>query len=169
MKRNISFAMAAAAVAAAVAGAVWLAVPAGASSAVGPAVSGTEQFQSVNASATASTQGVIAFGAFTAPGVDHIIDNNTDKFVFPGGTFKIRHSNGTGTQTFNPRTCLFTASIHGTYKLSGGTGKYARISGHGTYHFTVLGIAARSGGKCSMTKLPVAFQQIINASGPVSL
>jgi hypothetical protein len=30
-------------------------------------------------------------------------------------------------------------------------------------------VAARSGGKCSRTKPPVAFQQIIKASGPVKL
>ena len=61
-----------------------------------------------------------------------------------------------------------TVSVHGTYTLSGGTGKYAGIRGHGTYHLSILGIGARSGGQCTTHKPPVAWQQIIQASGPVT-
>jgi hypothetical protein len=133
-----------------------------------PAVSGTEHFQLVTTSATASTGRVIAYGVFTAPAVDHM-GNSVDRFVFRNGSFKVRHSPGKGPQSFNPKTCLMTISQHGTYKITGGTGRYARISGHGNYHFTLLLIAARSKGKCSQSKPPVAFQQIIMASGPVRL
>jgi hypothetical protein len=131
--------------------------------------SGTEQFQIMTTSATSSTASVIARGAFTAGGVDHEGSKNVATFVFPGGSFKVSHSNGTGPQTFNPKTCLLTISQHGTYKLSGGTGAYAGISGSGKYQLSILAVAARSGGKCSRTKPPVAFQQIIKASGPVKL
>jgi hypothetical protein len=157
-----------AAAAGAAAAAVWLAVPAGASPAVGPAVSGTEHFQSVSTSATATRQGVIAFGVFTAPGVDHF-GTLTDTFVFPAGTFKLRHSKGTGTPKLNPKTCLFTLSVHGPYKIFGGTGEYAGIRGRGTGQLSVLAILARSGGKCSGTKPPVAYQRILKLSGPVTL
>jgi hypothetical protein len=60
-------------------------------------------------------------------------------------------------------------NLHGTYKLLGGTGAYKGITGSGTYKLSILGIGAKSGGKCSRTKPPVAFQQLIQASGPVTL
>ena len=59
--------------------------------------------------------------------------------------------------------------MHGTYTLTSGTGTYAGITGNGTYKLSILAIGARSGGKCSQSKPPVAWHQVINASGPVSL
>ena len=141
MKRTISFAIASASTAAATAAALWLAVPAGA--AVGPAVSGTENFQAIS-SATASTRSVIASGVFTKGGVDHV-GNKVDTFVFSNGRFKVAHSKGTGRPTLNPKTCLFSATIHGTIALSGGTGAYKGISGKGTYQFNELAILAKAG------------------------
>jgi hypothetical protein len=135
--------------------------------AVRAATSGIEHFQLVTTSATARTGHVIARGVFTAPATD-IMGNRTDTFKFSNGSFRVRHSPGHGPQSFNPRTCLVKVSQHGTYKLSHGTGKYAGIKGHGRYHVTVLAIGARNAnGKCSQRKAPVAFQQIIKASGPV--
>ena len=130
--------------------------------------SGTEQFQIMSTSATSSTSSIIARGVFTAGGVDHS-GNKVDTAVFSNGSFKIAHSKGTGSQSFNPKTCLMTINQHGTYKLSGGTGTYAGIRGSGKYQLSILAVGARSGGKCSRTKPPVAFQQIIKASGPVKL
>jgi hypothetical protein len=93
-----------------------------------------------------------------------------DTVVFPNGTFKIAHSNGTGTPRFNAKTCLGTIALNGTYRLSGGTGAYAGISGHGIYRLNILIVAARNAaGKCSQKLPPAAFQQIIRAQGPVSL
>jgi hypothetical protein len=135
-----------------------------------PAATRIESFQMMTTSATAPTASVIASGAFTAPGVDHENQNaNTATFVFSNGTVKLKHSPGTGQQSFNPKTCLLTLNLHGTYKLTGGTGAYARISGGGHYQLNILAIGARSGGKCSQSKPPVAFHQVINASGPVTL
>ena len=166
MKKIAFVAAAASAAATATAAVMWLAVPAGAAPA-GRDVSGLEHFQLVTTSATATTQPVIATGVFTAGGVDHQ-GSNVDTFVFAGGSFKVAHSQGTGTQHLNPKTCLVTVGVHGTYTLFGGTGKYAAIRGHGTYHLSILGIAARSGGNCTMHKPAVAWQQIIQASGPVT-
>ena len=145
-----------------------IAVSGVAAAAAHTSASGTEQFQIMSTSATSSTSSIIARGVFTAGGVDHS-GSKVDTAVFPGGSFKIAHSKGTGSQSFNPKTCLMTVNQHGTYKLSGGTGAYAGISGSGTYQVSILAVAARSGGTCSKTKPPVAFQQIIKASGPVKL
>jgi hypothetical protein len=134
-----------------------------------PAVAGTEHFQFMTTSATASRSPLIARGVFTAPGTATSGSAAVGKFVFAGGTIRIRHSPGKGSQSFNPKTCLLTVSLHGTYKLLSGTGTYTGITGHGTYQLSILAIGARSKGKCSQRKAPVAFQQIIRASGPVRL
>jgi hypothetical protein len=74
-----------------------------------------------------------------------------------------------GAQSFDPKTCLLTINQHGTYKLLSDTGAYTGISGSGKYQLSILDIGARSGGKCTQSKPPVAFHQVINVSGPVSL
>jgi hypothetical protein len=137
--------------------------------AVRAATSGTEHFQLVTTSATAETGHVIARGVFTAPATD-IMGNRTDTFKFSNGSFRIRHSPGHGPQSFNARTCLLKVSMHGTYKLSHGTGKFAGIRGHGRYRLSIVLVGARNAnGHCSQSKPPVAFQQIIKAHGPVKL
>ena len=72
------------------------------------------------------------------------------------------------TTELNRKTCLLVSVEHGTYKLSDGTGKYRHISGHGTYTSRVRLVFARNHrGRCSESKPPAAFQQIVNARGPV--
>jgi len=134
------------------------------------AVSGTESFQIMTTSATGSLS-VIASGAvFTAAGTDQENQKaGTAKFTFSNGTVSLKHSPGKGTQSFNPKTCLFTLNFHGTYAYTGGTGAYSGITGSGTYKLSILGIAARSGGKCSQSLPPVAFHQVINATGTASV
>ncbi len=103
----------------------------------GPAVSGTEHFQIVSTNAA----------------------GNTGKLVFKNGMG--------GTQKFDPKTCLAQITQPGTYTISGGTGKYAGISGHGKFRYRLLFIGARNAqGKCAQRKPPVASQLIIQASGP---
>ena len=164
MRKSIVSAVAAAAAAAAMGG-TGMAI-AGTHS----GLSGTESFQMMSTSATATTDSVIAHGVFTAPGIDHESQSgDTAKFVFSNGTVSVRHSPGKGTQNFDPKTCLLTISFHGTYNITGGTGAYSGITGNGKYQLGILAIGARAGGKCSKSKPPVAFHQVINASGPVSL
>jgi hypothetical protein len=141
-----------------------------ASAAVNPrtAVTGTEHFQLVSASATATTGVVIAYGVFTDHAVDHM-GTSVDRFVFAGGSFKVFHSPGSGPESFNPKTCLLTATIHGTYRVFDGAGRFKGISGHGTYVVTILAIGARSKGACSMSKVPAAEEETIHASGPIKL
>jgi len=154
---------------AAAAAVVGLASPAGAAPVAAAKVTGTEHFQMMTTSGTTSAFPVIAYGVFTTSGVDHESGGAAATFVFPGGTVKVRHTSGTGPQSFNPKTCLLQAHLHGTYTLTGGTGKYKGISGHGTYTLSILGIGAKSKGTCSQTLPPVAWQQVIDASGPVTL
>jgi hypothetical protein len=165
VKRIVSIAAAAGSVMAAAATALWLAVPAGASSAH---VTGTENLQIVNTSATSNTSSVVATGVFTDGGVDHG-GNKVDTIVLSNGSFKVAHK-GPSTQHVNPKTCLLTVVGHGTFKITGGTGAYSKLTGAGTYKLNITAVAARNAaGGCSMKKPPLAFQQIIKASGKVSL
>ena len=154
----------------AVAGALAAAGLTAASASQAAGSSGFEHFQLVTTSpANNAPESIIATGAFTAGGVNHP-GNRVDTAMFPNGTFKIAHSNGTGTPHFNPRTCLFTLALNGTYRLSGGTGAYAGISRHGIYRGNITFVAARNAaGQCSNKLPPTAFQQIIRAQGPVHL
>jgi|SRR5579859_6167164 len=143
---------------------------AGAATRTGPAVSGTEHFQLMTTSSTASTSSAIGYGVFTDFGVDHP-GAKVDTITLQHGSFQVTHSKGTGTQHFNPKTCLFQISQQGTYTVGNGTGKYAGIKGSGTYQLSILGIGAKSGGVCAnpQTTPALAFHQVINASGPVTL
>jgi hypothetical protein len=142
---------------------------AGAAPRTGPSVSGTEHFQLMSTSATSKQSSIVATGVFTAGGTSTSTSTTTSTVTFPTGTFVITHSKGTGTQSFNPKTCLLKANLKGTYKLGSGTGAYAHISGSGTYQLSILAVGAKSGGTCSKTLPPPTFQQVIRASGPVSL
>ena len=164
MRKTITAAIIAAATTAAVGGAGIAAASTHPGS-----TTGTEHFQLMNTRPAGNTASVIAYGVFTAAAVAHELPNNVQSFVFPDGTIRVHHSNPIGPQTLNPKTCLLTANLHGTYQILGGTGKYAGISGHGTYRFSILSIGARSGGKCSQSKLPVALHEVVNTSGPVRL
>jgi hypothetical protein len=132
------------------------------------AVSGTEHVQIMSAS-TASPATAIGYGAFTAAGHAELGSGKLGRIIFPGGTIRISHHAGRGTARFNPRTCLTIISQPGTYKIVGGTGRYAGIGGHGKYRLSLIFIAARSTGKCSSAKAPVAQQELLRLSGPVHL
>jgi hypothetical protein len=140
-----------------------------ATASVSPAALRTEHLQIMSTSETSSNFSLIATGAFSAGGVD-VSGGTTDTAKFAGGTFKIRHRTTGHRQSFSPKSCLSTVNQHGTYKLAGGTGKYAGISGSGKFTLRILIVAARTrAGKCTMKKKPVASQLIITAAGPVQL
>ena len=163
MRKSITSAVIAAA-AAAVVGGTGIAI-----AATNSATTGAENFQMMTTSASGAPS-VIASGVFTAAGADHENQKaNTAKFVFSNGTVSLKHSPGQGQQSFNPKTCLLTINFHGTYALTGGTGAYTGITGNGTYKLSILSIAARSGGKCSQSLPPVAFHQVIDATGTASM
>ena len=164
MRKTITATIAAAAAAVAMSGAGIALASTGSAG-----TTGAESFQLMSTSATSTTSSVIAHGVFTGAAVNHQQAHNMDTFVFSNGTVRVHHSNGKGRQSFNPKTCLMTISQRGAYRITGGTGKYAGISGGGRYQLSILAVGARSGGKCSQSKPPVAFHQVINASGTAAL
>lgn len=163
----------AAAGAAATAAAIGLAVPAGAAPAPA-AATGTEHFQIMSTSPTSNKLSLVVYGVITAAGVDHEPANNngptgTGVFTFPGGSFKVTHTNPPG-GSFNPKTCLFQFGGKGTFKISGGTGKYKGISGSGKFTLTQIGIAPRTKkGACNPNAAPTVGQALVDATGTVKL
>jgi hypothetical protein len=134
-----------------------------------PAVSGTEHIQIMSTSTTSNTASAIAYGVFTAAGKAKLGSGRAGTIAFPGGTMRLSHHAGKGTMHFSPKTCLTTISQPGTYKITGGTGRYAGISGHGTYQLSFTFIAARTAGKCSTATAHVAQQELLRLSGPAHL
>jgi hypothetical protein len=137
-----------------------------------PAVSAAEHFQIVKISATAPTSSVIATGAFTAGGTiaGGNGNNGTSTVRLAGGTFKITHHTVHAKGSVNPKTCLFKVIGNGTYKLGSGTGKYAGIAGSGKFTLRILAIDARdASGKCTMTRPPAAYQQVLTLQGRASV
>jgi hypothetical protein len=125
----------------------------------------TEHFQFVTTSASSPRASAISWGVFTAGGTINI---NSGLIRFPRGTFRAIHHQTSGVSQLNRKTCLLIAVEHGTYKLADGTGKYRHISGRGTYTSRVRAVLRRNAkGRCAQSKLPRAFQQMINARGPV--
>ena len=116
-------------------------------------------------SASSPRASAIAWGVFTAGGTINI---NSDLIRFPRGTFRAIHHQTGSVNKFNRKTCLLVSVDHGTYRLADGTRKYRHISGRGTYTSRVRAVLRRNAkGRCSQSKLPRAFQQTINARGPV--
>jgi len=140
---------------------------ASASPAASPGISGTEHFQVMSTSVTASTGSVIAYGPVTAAGTAPIGPQQVSTAMFPDGTITISHHQGKSSLHVNPKTCLVTIAGTGTYKILRGSGAYAGITGHGTYLLSIIQIAARVSGTCSQTAL--ASQELLQLSGPVHL
>ena len=155
---------------------VVLALPSTASAATPTHVWGTEHFQIMNTTTNPNnnTNPLIAYGLFTAAGVDVQNSANTDTFYFNNGHFHVRHApiKASEHQTFDPKTCFFTYSERGTFSVGNGTGQYRHISGGGTYALSVIGIGAKlRNGACnpSQNAPAQAQQQVIRAVGQLSL
>jgi hypothetical protein len=107
---------------------------------------------------------IAASGPIHAKGKDVVISDLKDRFKFPDGNVVIKHKpdKGGSAESFDPVTCLFTFSEHGTWKTISGTGAYAGVQGSGTYR--VLG----QGFGCDPKKPPTVFILRIVAKGPLS-
>jgi hypothetical protein len=108
-------------------------------------------------------QSVLGFGPIHAKGVDHVVSDTEDVFQFPAGTLSVTHTPKKSHDFSDPVTCLFTFSERGIYQITGGTGAYAGVSGHGNYRVAATGIG------CDQNAAPQVFTVTINAKGPLHL
>ena len=165
MRKPVTLALAAAAVAITATAGV---TAASAAPAATHAASGTEYIQ-VMSTATGSSgpASAIARGVFTAAGQARLGGARAGTITFPGGTIVLSHRPGRGSSRFYPASCLSLISQSGSYRIVRGTGRYAGISGHGTYQLSLQIIAARAGGHCSSARPPLAQQELLRLAGPV--
>ncbi len=100
---------------------------------------------------------VIGLGVIHARGVDKVINNHKDRFVFPKGAVVVKHQRKGQGQHFDKKACYGVFIERGTWKAVGGTGAYANVSGGGTYKVkgTVVGCKRQ----------PDLFQLRIDATG----
>ncbi len=127
----------------------------------------TEEFRMVSGQVSGKAS-VIATGAFTAGGTTNL-DTTAATLRFRGGSFRISPRPALAHAHVNPRTCMLNALQQGSYRIGHGTGRFAHISGSGSYVAEILGVLARNArGKCSETKPPRALQQVVTAHGPVT-
>jgi hypothetical protein len=130
----------------------------------------TEHFSFIDTSNTSQAASAIATGAFTAGGTT-VLNRGTDTLRLSHGTIKLEiHFTQAPKTTANPTTCLVTERSSGTYGLAAGTGMYKGISGSGHFAQAAHQVGPAPHGKCSFTSgTPIASQQVVTASGPVSL
>jgi hypothetical protein len=164
MRKSVTFALAAAAAAITVTAGVTAASAAPAAS---HAASGTEYIQVMSASVTPGPASAIARGVFAAAGQARLGGARNGTITFPGGTIVLSHRPATNSSRFYPGGCLSLVSESGSYRIVRGTGRYAGISGHGTYQLSLQIVAARVGGHCSPAKPPLGQQELLRLSGPV--
>ena len=129
--------------------------------------SGTEYIQVMSASVAPGPASVIARGVFTAAGQTQLGNAKVSTIRFPGGTIVLSHRQAHGSERFSPASCLSLVSQSGSYRIVHGTGRYAGISGHGTYQLSLEIVAVRAGGHCSSARPPLAQQELLRLSGPV--
>jgi hypothetical protein len=130
----------------------------------------TEHFSFIDTSDSSQAASAIATGAFTTGGAT-VLNRGTDTLRLSHGTIKMKiHFTHAPQTTANPTTCLVTEHSSGTYTLADGTGTYTGLSGSGRFAQAAHQVGPTANGKCSFASgNPVASQQIVTASGPVSL
>jgi hypothetical protein len=112
-----------------------------------------------------ATAVLIARGPLTVGGT---INLQTGHVKLPGGTLTLSHKQSWGRQGENPQTCLATVTSSGTYVVSGGTGRYEAVHGHGTYRLTAYAIVKKARGKCATNVVPYAQTELLTAAGPLT-
>jgi hypothetical protein len=107
-------------------------------------------------------------GAFTAGGTANLLSGHGTLKV-PGGTIKVTSKAKPAKTKGSLKTCLEAVTQNGTYKLTGGTGAYAGITGSGKFKLKGAYVFPTVNGKCSGKGNPVAGQVAVTGSGPVTL
>jgi hypothetical protein len=137
---------------------------------------GTEHF-----TATTSNMSVIAApnnslpvkasGLFTDSGSVGLAGNGKSALLhLKNGTISMSHGPGTSRQTVDRANCHASLVESGLkYQITGGTGRYARITGSGTAELTLIAALPLVHGKCdvSQSAVPNAATETFTATGPV--
>jgi hypothetical protein len=138
--------------------------------------SGTETFSASTSKlqAIASKNAKVpatARGAFTDKGTIALGTGTTSVLAFPDGKIHISHATQTPRQRVNPTTCHAVVAFSAIpYTVTGGTGRFKGISGHGTANITIdATLPHTSNGTCnaSANAVPTSAREVFLATGPV--
>jgi hypothetical protein len=124
----------------------------------------TEYFEAMSTNPVSAVATLIARGPLTIGGTVNLL---TGQAVLPGGELTLAHHQVHGSSTFSNRTCLATVTSSGTYRITGGTGRYRHVRGHGDYRLIAYAIVAKVHGKCGTKVVPYAQETLLSASGPI--
>jgi len=175
MKRPVSWALLAGGIALAAAAAT--AAPAAAATRGSETFKGTIVTSGVSGTRTVITSVIIAKGVFSGVGRIVEVDNfpsdpdnvNRDDLVFASGSMHIVNTILDFALSANPRSCVFTATIHQTNEIAGGTGQFTNATGDFTATVTGRGVLARyPDGSCSDEHDPLHEVDMITATGTMS-
>ena len=137
---------------------------AAAASSASSASSGTEHWIAESTNPVSATATLIARGPLTVGGT---VNLETGHVKLPGGTLTLSDHQVHGAHSENARTCLATVTSSGTYKVTGGTGLYRHVTGHGSYSLVAYAIVKKVKGKCSVG-VPYALTELLTATGPLT-
>ncbi len=107
----------------------------------------TEYFH-VASTAPSGPGTIIITGVVDAGGVEHP-GRAIDGATFAGGGFRIDHSAGQPSVSFNADTCVGTISQTGPFSVLDGTGRFSGLAGSGTYVFRALYTTTRDARGCT--------------------
>jgi hypothetical protein len=122
---------------------------------------GAQSFTIVSNNPTATTQAVFADGVIDARGVDVVINDNRDRFVFADGALVIRHDARVTRDRCNRNNGLGHFTERGTWQIVNGTRAYDDARGRGTY------VATGTFADCRLNTAPALFQLTIQADGRI--
>ena len=126
-----------------------------------PARSVRTEYFHVASTAPSGPGTIIITGVVNAGGTEHP-GRAIDDAAFAGGSFRIDHSAGHPTASFNPKTCVGTITETGPFRVYDGTGRFAALQGSGTYRFYATYTTGRNAAGC--TKTITAYIETINGA-----
>jgi hypothetical protein len=120
----------------------------------------TEYFH-VASTAPSGPGTIIITGVADAGGTEHP-GRDIDDTTFAGGGFRIDHSAGHPSASFNAETCVGTINQKGPFSVIDGTGRFSDLAGSGTYVFHALYTTARDARGC--TKVMTGYIESIDGT-----
>ena len=114
-------------------------------------------------------QSVFAVGVVTGRPDVISVDEDTDVYVFPEGSFTVFHPETSDDGNFNDVACVGTATFAGTFTLKDGTGAYTGISGGGTYTGKAVFWTTRTANGCSENDADGSSVFFVTATGTATL
>jgi hypothetical protein len=124
----------------------------------------TEHFEAMSTNPVSAVATLIARGPLTIGGT---VNLQTGRAVLHGGKLTLVHHQIHSSSTFSDRTCLATVTSSGTYRITGGTGRYRHVRSHGSYRLIAYAVVAKTDGKCAANVVPYAQETLLTASGPI--